>query len=83
MEKGYVNDVVTTLVEESSSINKIGYDKKGSVLYVEFKTGIIYGYREISEELYEEFLESESKGKFFYSNIRKDSDYFQCKRNFI
>jgi hypothetical protein len=39
-------------------------------LTVEFNNEKIYDYRDFSPESYQEFLEAESKGKYFLSKIR-------------
>jgi hypothetical protein len=49
---------------ESSCINSIGYDKEQKEIYVEFKNGRTYKYGKCSEQLYETFMNSPSKGQF-------------------
>lgn len=48
----------------SSCINSIGFDKEQKEIYVEFTSGKIYKYGDCSEGLYENFLNSPSKGQF-------------------
>ncbi len=55
---------------ESSNIAAVAYDADLSVLVVRFKNGIEWAYQSVSAELYFEFLDSESKGKFFNDKIR-------------
>ena len=53
---------------ESSNIVSVGFEK--GVLEVEFKGGSIYIYRGISNEVYNEFMEADSKGGFLARRIR-------------
>lgn len=55
----------------SSMITSIGYDKSSSILEIEFKSGEIWDYTGFPEYLWYEFEASESKGKFFHQNIKK------------
>lgn len=64
---------------ESSNIREIGYDSEK--LYVVFKpkkstTEIsMYVYSNVDEKLFKCFLDSDSKGKFFATNIKGKFDY--------
>lgn len=49
---------------ESSCIKSIGYDEEKSELFVEFISGKIYKYPNCSKTLYENFMNSSSKGRF-------------------
>jgi hypothetical protein len=44
--------------------------RKMNTLPVEFNNEKIYDYRDFSPESYQEFLEAESKGKYFLTKIR-------------
>lgn len=52
----------------SSNIKRIGYTENN--LLVEYRSGVLYKYKDVPSELYEEFLESESKGKYMNSKIK-------------
>jgi len=52
----------------SSNIKAIGWDK--DVLEVEFAKGSVYRYKGVSRDIYEGFMASGSKGKYFYSVIK-------------
>lgn len=54
----------------SSNIRSIGYDEKTQTLEVEFKNYSVYQYPSFPEDLYTEFMNSDSKGKFFFSEIK-------------
>jgi hypothetical protein len=60
---------------ESSNIEAAGYRKRDSLLVVRFKTGSVYEYRQVPQEVYTNFLSAESKGKYFYRNIRDAYDF--------
>lgn len=53
---------------KSSNIKSIGHNGK-SVLVIEFYSGQIYAYRNISKATYQEFIQAESIGKYFFANI--------------
>lgn len=58
----------------SSNIKGITYDSVANTLYVQFKTDRVYSYVGVAPDMYDEFLASESKGKFFHANIRNTYD---------
>ncbi len=60
---------------ESSTVNAISY--KNNILFVRFNNGGVYMYEGISEELYESFKNSESKGKFLNENIKNK---YECSK---
>jgi len=62
----------------SSNINKVGYDNND--LLVEYKSGVLYKYLNVPKKLYEEFLNSESKGRFMNSNIKGKFEYSKIER---
>lgn len=57
---------------ESSNLKTITYDSEDQNLIIEFKgkENNRYQYKNVPEELVENFLKSESKGKFFHSDIK-------------
>jgi hypothetical protein len=54
----------------SSNILSAGYDEPSQTLEVEFTSGMIYQYYNISLALFEAFMTSPSKGQFFNQNIK-------------
>ena len=54
----------------SSNITSIGYEAKTKSLEVEFVSGGIYRYEGISKALYEKMVNTDSKGRFFFSDIK-------------
>lgn len=61
---------------DSSTIKKVYYDPTTKNLLIEFKNGGEYLYREVDPTVYQDFLGSESAGRFFASHI-KDVFEFQ------
>ena len=60
----------------SSQISGIGYDALSKKMQIQFKTGSIYEYSNVDKKTFENFLNSESKGKFFASEIKNDVDKY-------
>jgi hypothetical protein len=54
----------------SESIAAIGYDEETGVLEVEFVSGAVYRYRDVPQDVYENFRQARSKGAFFNRYIR-------------
>lgn len=53
----------------SSNVDSIGYDDNSRTLYVAFKNGSRYFYTDVPKELYTQFLNAPSKGKFLNQHI--------------
>lgn len=66
--------VISSNIEEVELIIKDGLTApEGKVfgnMLVKFKSGKIYKYKNVPDELYQEFLKSESKGKFLGAKIK-------------
>lgn len=54
----------------SSNIMSAGYDSGSETLEIEFKSGAVYQYYNVSEHLYEQFKAAPSKGQFFHMYIK-------------
>ncbi len=54
----------------STNIVSAGYDASSETLEIEFKDGAVYQYFNVSEALYEQFLQAPSKGQFFNVYIK-------------
>jgi hypothetical protein len=68
---------------QSSNLEAIGYDEEENLLYVAFSEKhntprTLYRYFDVDESVFEGLLNSESKGKYFYKNIR-NSGYAYTK----
>ena len=56
---------------ESSNIASIGYDVQLSILEIEFNgSGEVWQYPDFPDNMFEELMASDSKGKYFHKNIR-------------
>lgn len=62
---------------ESSNLKSLTYDSKDQNLIIEFKgkDNNKYKYVNVEEVVVKNFLESESKGKFFHANIKNKYKY--------
>jgi hypothetical protein len=58
---------------ESSNIESVGYEN--NQLFVKFKSGGLYAYKNVPSALYQQFLTAESKGKYFFSHIKGKFDF--------
>ena len=56
----------------SSNISGIGYDQSTRVLTVQFHRGAVYDYDDVPPNVHHEFLNADSKGRFFQRYIRND-----------
>lgn len=59
---------------ESSSLSSVGYDSENAILEIEFKSGGIYQYSGVPQDVYDGLMNAESKGKYFHQYI-KNSGY--------
>jgi hypothetical protein len=60
---------------QSSNIFAIGHDPNSAVLTVQFKTkngdpGALYEYEAVPAEVFNAFMEAESPGRFFASEVK-------------
>ncbi len=53
---------------ESSNVYRVGYSEK--ILYVEFRSGYVYEYQNVESEVFENFLNSNSKGSFVHTHLK-------------
>ena len=60
----------------SSNIDSIGFDENG--LTIRFKSGNIYQYQDVDLTLFNEFLNSGSKGQFFNTKIKNQGKDPYC-----
>lgn len=54
----------------SSNIAAVGYDEATQELFIEFNTGVTYGYSHVPEEIYQGILDAASPGSFFHDAVR-------------
>lgn len=65
---------------ESGNLNRVGWEKEN--LLIEFKSKEKYLYQNVSREIFEKLLTSESKGKFFHSKIKGVFDWHKVEQSF-
>jgi hypothetical protein len=53
------------------------YDAESHILYLRFRSGDVYRYFDFPQDQYPEFLNAESRGRYFLSHIR---DRFRYER---
>lgn len=56
---------------ESNNLASVGYDSVTSTLEIEFRSGRIYQYFAVSQEIYDGLMNAASKGSYFDHNIKK------------
>ena len=67
---------MTWLQLESKMFTSAAYDPDKQILYLRFrKTGDVYRYFEFSPAAYQDFLDAESRGRFFLAHIRDRFPY--------
>ena len=54
----------------SSNIASVGYDAPTQTLQVEFVSGSLYQYFDVPQNVFEDFIEAGSKGKYFSAQIK-------------
>jgi hypothetical protein len=60
---------------ESKMLASSAYDAGKQILYLRFRRGDVYRYFEFPAEQYQEFLDAESHGRYFLSNIKNHFRY--------
>jgi hypothetical protein len=60
---------------ESKLLAASAYDEGKHILYLRFRSGEVYRYFGFPEEQYREFLDAESRGRYFLSYIRNRFRY--------
>jgi hypothetical protein len=61
----------------SSSLRSAGYDEHNKIFEVEFLNGDVYRYFEVPPEIYTDFCDADSHGRFYVQFIR---DSFEFKK---
>jgi hypothetical protein len=65
---------------ESKLLTAVAYAAENHVLYLRFRSGDVYRYFDFPPELYRDFLDADSKGRFFLSEIRNHLHYDRLAR---
>lgn len=69
-------------VYDSSNILKTTYFPKQQLLYISFNRGGVYSYSNVPMELYDEFKNAESQGKFFAKTIKSQPQRYIYRKEF-
>ncbi len=69
-------------VFDSTNILKTTYFPQQERLYISFGRGQTYSYGNINEDVYNNFEKSDSQGKYFTNEIRKNSDKYPFRKEF-
>ena len=69
-------------IYNSSNILKTTYFPQENKLYISFNRGGVYSYTNIPIELYEEFKNAESQGKFFAKTIKSQPQKYTYRKEF-
>lgn len=59
----------------SSNIAAIGYDEASQTLEVEFTSGALYQYYNVTQALFEQLMQASSKGQFLAYQIKNSYPY--------
>ncbi len=62
---------------QSSNLKSIGYDEHQKILEIEFLSGGIYQYTNVSKKMFVDLMSASSKGKFFAQFIK---DHFPTRK---
>lgn len=60
---------------DSSNVAEIGYDDEEMVLYVRFNKGALYFYEGVPPDVWDEFVYTESKGRFIHTHLKDRYPY--------
>jgi hypothetical protein len=60
---------------ESKLLASSAYDVGKQILWLRFRSGEVYRYFGFPEERYQEFLDAESRGRYFLNHIRNHFRY--------
>ena len=63
----------------SSNIESIGYDPELNALEIEFHSGGIYQYANVSQDIYNALMNAGSHGEYFAQNIKNNVRY-ECTK---
>lgn len=61
---------------ESSQIKAVGYDAAKKTLAIEFMSGGLYHYANVTPDMFSEMMLAPSLGSYFYKNIKANKEKF-------
>ena len=59
----------------SSTLERISYDREGLMLSVEFKSGVVYQYYDVPEHVYQDLLAAASPGQYLAQHVKPSYRY--------
>ena len=59
----------------STNVASVGYDEGSQTLEVEFISGVVYQYYNVSQEIFDQMMNAPSKGAFLNQNIKNAYPY--------
>ena len=65
---------------ESKLLISAAYDAEPRILHLRFRSGDVYRYFDFPAERYQQFLDAESRGRYFLSHIRNHFRYERLAR---
>ena len=65
---------------ESTALSSVGYSRYLQVLEVEFRSGGIYRYVDVPENVFHELMDAPSKTRYYNENVRGRYRSFHVKR---
>jgi len=65
---------------ESKLLTSSAYDLENHILYLRFQSGDVYRYFDFPPEQYRQFLDAESRGRYFLAKIRNQFRYERLAR---
>ena len=65
---------------ESKLLRSAAHDAENRILYLRFRSGDVYRYFAFPPEQYQQFLDAESRGRYFLANIRNQFRYERLAR---
>ena len=71
-----IGSIEVVVIQSSKAIERIMWDHKNGQMMIKFKDSPVYVYPTASRSLFKEFIASESKGRFFLANIKKQHSKF-------
>lgn len=60
---------------DSTNLEWVAYDKETEDLYIQFRSGGLYVYRKVPENIYKDLLNAGSKGRFHNMKIKWKYNY--------
>jgi len=70
---------MTWIPLNSTSLHSARYQQETTLLELVFSDGAIYGYFPVPERTFDEFLRTESQGRFFNLHIRTQFSYYKIR----